>query len=99
MERKRWLASLVKYVFSKIAEDEEIFKLINEKESMPMEDWIERMKVNRKKEDRKLVKDTIMEIVKNMLKANQDDNTIIKFTNVKKEDIDQIRKKLEMQVN
>lgn len=106
-ERREWLANLVKFVFSQMSKDEVILKLMNEKERTSMEDWIERMKENRRKEDIKLRKKAIKEgraeaialIIKNMLKENQDENTIIKFTNAKREDIEEVRKELEMQVN
>ncbi len=102
-ERKAWLENLIKYAYSKMLEDEEISKLMNEEERLPMEDWIERMKANRKKEDRELkkkareegIKETITSIIKNMLKANQDEDTIIKFTNAKRKEIEKVRKELE----
>ena len=110
-ERRKWLANLVKFVFTEISKDQVVIKLMNEKERTSMEDWIERMKENRRKEDIKLRKKAIKEgraqgraeaialIIKNMLKENQDENIIIKFTNAKREDIEEVRKELEMQVN
>ena len=110
-ERRKWLANLVKFVFTEISKDQVVIKLMNEKERTSMEDWIERMKENRRKEDIKLRKKAIKEgraqgraeaialIIKNMLKENQDENIIIKFTNAKREDIEEARKELEMQVN
>ena len=110
--RKEWLANLIKYAFSKMLEDENIVELMNKKERTSMEDWIERMKANRRREDRELkkkairegraegrvqgIKETIKLIVKNMLKENQDENTIIKFTNIERKEIDEIRRELEM---
>lgn len=40
-------------------------------------------------------KETIKLIIKNMLKDNQDENTIMKYTNLNIEEIEQIRKELE----
>ena len=114
-ERRKWLASLVRFVFTEISKDIAILKLINEKERTSMEDWIERMKENRRKEDIKLkrkaikegrvegikqgIKETMISIIKNMLKENQDENTILRFTNAKKEDIEEARRELNMQTN
>lgn len=114
-ERKAWLANLIKYVYSQMLKDKEILKLMNKKERLPMEDWIERMKANRRKEDRELrrkavkegraegraegIREAITSIIKNMLKENQDENTIIRVTNAKKEDIEEIRKELGIQAN
>jgi len=96
--RKVWLANLIRYAFSQMLQDEEILKLINKKEKISMEDWIERMKANRKKEDRalerKTIKETIKLVVKNMLKENQDENTIMKFTNIERKEIEKIRREL-----
>lgn len=39
-------------------------------------------------------KETIITIIKNMLQLNQDENTIMKFTNAKKEDIERAKKEL-----
>ena len=46
-----------------------------------------------------IILETITLIIKNMLKENQDENTIIRFTNAKKEEIDEIKRELEMQAN
>ena len=35
-------------------------------------------------------------MIRNMLKYNEDDETIMKYTNAKKEDIDRVRKELNM---
>lgn len=113
--RRSWLANLIKYVFSQMLKDEQILKLINEKENSSMEDWIERMKAVREREDKALkkkaikeglkegraegraegIKETIKLIVKNMLIENEDENTIIRYTNINKQDIEKIRKELE----
>lgn len=114
-ERREWLANLIKFVFSQMSKDEVILKLMNEKEKTSMEDWIERMKENRRKEDIKLkrkairegraegreqgIKETINLIIKNMLKEHQDESTIIRFTNAKKEDIEKVKQELNMQIN
>ena len=41
-------------------------------------------------------KEGILEIIKNMLKLNQDEKTIMKFTNAKQADIEQAKKELQM---
>ena len=82
------------------------------------EEWIERIKRNERKKEKKLTeagitigrkeglqegkregvrvgkKETIIEIVKNMLKLNQDENTIMKFTNAKREDIEEAKRQM-----
>lgn len=93
--RKGWLENLIKYVFPEILDDEEILKLIKEREKLPMEDLIERLKAARKKEDKALVRETIRKIIKNMLKENLDEDTIMKFTNAKRKEIEKIRMELE----
>lgn len=64
IERREWLANLIKYAFSQMLKDEEILKLMNEKENSSMEDWIERMKEVRKKEDKALKKKAVREGLK-----------------------------------
>ena len=70
------------------------------------EEWIERIKRNERKKEKKLTekgkkdgrmegkRETIIEIVKNMLKLNQDENTIMKFTNAKREDIEEAKRQM-----
>lgn len=96
VERKEWLQNLMKYAFSQILNDEEIYNLLNREEKLPMEDWIKRIKANEKKKEKALIRDTIKSIVKNMLKENQDEDTIMKYTKVKRKDIEKIRKELEV---
>ena len=43
--------------------------------------------------------ETITNMIKNMLKLNQDEEFIMKCTNAKKEDIEKVKKELKMQVN
>ena len=45
------------------------------------------------------IKETITNMIKNMLKLNQDEELIMKCTNAKKEEIEKIRKELGMQAN
>lgn len=101
--RKEWLENLMKYAFVSILNDEEIMNLIKVKERKPMEDLIQRLKAKEERREkalkRKWIKETIIEIIRNMLKANQDEETIMKYTNAKKEDIERIKKELEMQAN
>ena len=42
--------------------------------------------------------DGLKEIIKNMLKLNQDESTIMKFTNAKKKDIERAKKDLSTQI-
>lgn len=93
--RRGWLENLIKYVFPKILDDEEILRLIKGEEKLPMEDLIERIKANEKKKEKALIKKTIRTIIKNMLKENLDEDTIIKFTNAKRKEIEKIRMELE----
>ena len=53
----------------------------------------------RAKERKKGEKQAIMSIIMNMIKLNQDEKTIMAFTNVKKEDIQKVKIKLGIQVN
>lgn len=106
--RKEWLENLIKYVFPDILKDEEILNLIIEKRKMPMEDLVERIRINEMKKERALkregmkvgreygIKETIKSVVRNMLKANQDEEMIMKITNAKREEIEKIRKELEV---
>jgi len=97
--RKEWLENLIKYVFPDIINDDEILKLIIGKRKMLMEDLIERIKANEKKKERALkregIKETIKSVITNMLKANQDEEFIMKITNVKRKEIEKIRQELE----
>lgn len=52
---------------------------------------------NERKEGRKEgIQETLGSIIKNMLQLNQDDKTIMKFTNAKKEDIEKVKINLGM---
>lgn len=80
---------------------QEIIKLIEESESEENMSTIrERLRdeyINERKEGRKEgIQETIMLIIKNMLQLNQDDKTIMKFTNAKKEDIEKVKINLGM---
>ena len=103
--------ALEKYAYSQVLSNKEISELIYGKEKIPMEDWIERMKASRRRENRELrkkaikegrqegrqegIKETIRLIVRNMLKENQDENTIMRYTNVNREEIEEIRREVE----
>ena len=71
------------------------------------DEWFETIKRNEAKKENKLrkegkklgKKETILEIIKNMLELNQDEKTIMKFTKAKKSDIEKAKKELQMQVN
>lgn len=93
--RRGWLENLIKYAFPEILDDEEILILMRGREKLPMEDLIERIKANEKKKEKALIKKTIRTIIRNMLKENLDEDTIIKFTNAKRKEIEKIRMELE----
>jgi len=96
--RREWLENLIKYVFPSVLNDSEILKLIKGKEKMPMEDLIERLKANRRREDRELkrkaISETIKSVITNMLKENHAEEMIMKITNAKKEEIEKIRQEM-----
>lgn len=126
--RKEWLENLIKYAYSQVLSNKEILELIYGKEKIPMEDWIERMKASRRRENRELkkkaikegievgiregkkqgikegikegraqgIKETIRLIVRNMLEENQDENTIMRYTNVNRQEIEEIRREVEV---
>lgn len=74
-------------------------------EEKSMEDLVERIKKYEERKEKRLVgkgkvegaKEAIINMIKNMLKLNQDEEFIMKCTNAKKEDIEKIKKELEMQ--
>ncbi len=108
-ERVEWLKELIEYVFQDIlGEDkEEILEKFERKEENNMEDLVERIKTYEERKEKRLIRrgriegkvETITNMIKNMLKLNQDEEFIMKCTNAKKEDIEKARKELEMQVN
>lgn len=106
-ERIKWLERIIEHILPNICRDEkeEILKIHKKEENKmnPLDEVIERINRNEEKRKRKLIKNSkkagIMEIVKNMLLLNQDEKTIMKFTKVKKEDIEKVKKQINMQVN
>ena len=96
IERQKWIENLIKYVFTEILNEDEILYLIKGKRENPMEDLIQRIKVNEKKKERALIKETIKLVVKNMLKENQTEELIMKITSIKKKEIEEIRRELEV---
>ena len=123
-ERLRWIAKIVEYILDELLGEvkvlvlELISKMLEKEEKNMDEEWIERIKRNERKKEKKLTeagitigrkeglqegkregvrvgkKETIIEIVKNMLKLNQDENTIMKFTNAKREDIEEAKRQM-----
>ena len=61
-----------------------------------MEGKVEGKKEGKREGKREGRKEGILEIIKNMLKLNQDEKTIMKFTNAKQADIEQAKKELQM---
>lgn len=78
-----------------------IIKLVEESECEENMSTIrERLRdeyINERKEGKKEgIQEAIMLVIKNMLQLNQDDKTIMKFTNAKKEDIEKVKISLGM---
>ena len=105
------LKRLVVYLYADIEQEKlkEILNLIEESESEEkMSTIAERLKKefhNERKEGRKEgmkegmqkgIQEALGSIIKNMLQLNQDDKTIMKFTNAKKEDIEKVKINLGM---
>ncbi len=61
-----------------------------------MEGKVEGKKEGKREGRKEGRKEGILEIIKNMLKLNQDEKTIMKFTNAKQADIEQAKKELQM---
>ena len=105
-DRIKWLEKIVEYILPDILGENKniILKILKGKEKDEMDDeWFETIKRNEAKKENKLrkegKKETILEIIKNMLELNQDEKTIMKFTKAKKSDIEEAKKELQMQVN
>lgn len=105
-DRIKWLEKIVEYILPDILGENKniILKILKGKEKDEMDDeWFETIKRNEAKKENKLrkegKKETILEIIKNMLELNQDEKTIMKFTKAKKSDIEKAKKELQMQVN
>ena len=101
------LKRLVVYLYADIEQEKlkEILNLIEESESEEkMSTIAERLKKefhNERKEGmkegmQKGIQEALGSIIKNMLQLNQDDKTIMKFTNAKKEDIEKVKINLGM---
>lgn len=89
-----------------------ILEILEKGEMNDMEDLFERIEINEARIRRKLIKkgrrqgrvegrnegiiEAITSIIKNMLKQNEDEEKIMKYTNAKKEDIDFVKKELGM---
>lgn len=99
----RKLKRVVLYLYEDVPLEklQEIIKLIEESESEENMSTIrERLReeyINERKEGRKEgIQEAIISVIKNMIKSNQDDKTIMKFTNAKKEDIEKVKINLGM---
>lgn len=105
-ERIRWIEQLIKYVFvDKMGEDgNKILEILEKGEMSSMEDLLERIEINEARIRKKLIKkgknegiiETITIIIKNMLLQNEDEEKIMKYTNAKKEDIEEVKRELGM---
>lgn len=93
-------------------EGNKILEILEKGEMSDMEDLLERIEINDARIKRNLINrgirqgrnegrnegiiETITNIIKNMLQQNEDEEKIIKYTNAKREDIEQIKKELGM---
>lgn len=105
-EKVKWIEQLIKYVFvDKLGEEgNRILEILEKGEMSDMEDLLERIEINEARIRRKLIKkgrkqgiiETMTSIIKNMLQQNEDEEKIMKYTNAKKEDIEEAKKELGM---
>ena len=62
--------------------------------------WCSRITRNEKRKEARLIREgkreTILEIIKNMLRLKQDEKTIMRFTNAKQSDIEKAKRELQM---
>ena len=106
-ERIEWIEDLITYVFPDVlGEDtEKMLEIIRWKEEKNMEDLVERIKKNEEKMKRALIrkgknegkKESLIEVIINMLKRNEDEEKIMEYTNVKKDELEKIKKEMQMQ--
>ena len=109
-EMLKWLEKVVRYILPDMLGEERkvILENIRRKEVENMEyydnGWCSRIIRNEKRKEARLIRkgksegkmEVILEIIKNMLKLNQDEKTIMKFTNAKQADIEKAKKELQM---
>jgi len=101
-EKINWIKQMIKYVFiDKLGDDaRKILEVLEKGEKSEMEDLFERIEINEAKIRKNLIKKGIikhmMNTIKNMLKQNEDEEKIMKYTNAKKEDIEKAKKELGM---
>ncbi len=102
-ERIEWIKEITLYILAyvlKPEEREEILDLIENKEESDMEEWIERVKRNDALEEKRLreegKKEIINNLVKNMLKNNENEEKIMQYTSISKKEFQAIKKSLAM---
>lgn len=109
-ERIRWIEQIIKYVFANNLEEDgnKILEILEKGEMSDMEDLLERIEINEARIKRNLINrgikqgksegmmETITNIIKNMLRQNEDEEKIMKYTNAKREDIEEVKKELGM---
>jgi len=110
-EKRQWLREIIEYILGDVLgnEKEEILKLIKEEEN-DMEEWIKTVKRNEAKKEKKLKElikkekevgrfegkiEAIKEIIKNLLKFTQDEELILKCTNIGKEEFEKLKKEIQ----
>ena len=74
-----------------------MLEIIRWKEENNMEDLVERIKKNEEKIRKKLIREGKKEVIINMLKRNEDEEKIMEYTNVKKDELEKIKKEMQMQ--
>lgn len=102
-ERIEWIKEITLYILADVLkpeEREEILDLIENKEESDMEEWIERVKRNDALEEKRLreegKKEIINNLVKNMLKNNENEEKIMQYTSISKKEFQAIKKSLAM---
>ena len=105
-EMLKWLEKVVRYILPDMLgeEQEVILENIKRKEVGNMEyydnGWCSRITRNEKRKEARLIREgkreTILEIIKNMLRLKQDEKTIMRFTNAKQSDIEKAKRELQM---
>lgn len=105
-EQFKNLKRLVIYLYSDMQEKskKEILKILEESECEENMSTIAERLAKELRSERKIgisqgISQAIMETIKNMLKYNEDEEKIMKYTNTKKEEIEKIKKELETQTN
>lgn len=112
-DRIIWLEKIVKFVLADILGEKKdgLLKIIERREKNEMDEWIEMVKKNDERRRKKFeercmkkgmekgMKEAMSQIIKNMLKLNQDEELIMKCTEAKKEEIEEIKKELGIVTN